>query len=186
MTTLAPQRMKFTVDSYYKMAEHGLLGKDRQVELINGDIIDMSPINSKHAGTVDLIAEELIIQFQKKAIVRVQNPLPIAMDSEPEPDVALVKYQSHRYRDDHPTPKDVILLIEVADSSLIFDRNVKKALYAEAGIPEYWIINLADEQIEIFQNPKDGQYEQVETVQKSDHFTATIEGEEIVFEKLFG
>lgn len=185
MTSLAPQRMKFTVDSYYKMAEHGLLG-NRRVELINGDIIDTSPINSKHARCVDLITETLILHLSGKAIIRVQNPISISEKSEPEPDVLVVKYQDHRYGEDHPTAGDVLLVIEVADSSLIFDRSVKKNLYAQAGISEYWIINLLDEQIEIFQQPQGGEYQQVEIVQKSAQFSTTIQGQEVVFEKLFG
>lgn len=186
MTTLAPQRMKFTVDSYYKMAEHGLLEKDRQVELINGDIIDRSPINSKHARIVDLITEALIIHLSRKAIVRAQNPLSIGEKSEPEPDVLVAKFEHHRYGENHPVPGDVLLLIEVADSSLSFDRSIKKALYAEAGIPEYWIINLVDEQVEIFQKPVDGHYQVERVEQKAKLFTTTIQGQEIVFEQLFG
>ncbi|WP_020535943.1 Uma2 family endonuclease [Lewinella cohaerens] len=186
MTTLAPQRMKFTVDSYYKMAEHGLLGKDRQVELINGDIIDMSPIRSAHAGMVNYLSKILIHCLFNKATVCVQNPVHLDDFSEPEPDVLIAQFSQDDYRERHPRVDEVILLIEVADSSLIFDRNVKKALYAEASIPEYWIINLADEQIEIFQQPQDGEYQQMKIVKKTDHFSTTIQGEEVVFEKLFG
>jgi Uma2 family endonuclease len=186
MTSLAPQRRKFTVDSYYKMAEHGLLGEVRQVELINGDIIDMSPINSKHARIVDLITEALILHLRGEAIVRAQNPLSIGKKSEPEPDVLVAKFEHNRYGENHPVPGDVLLLIEVADSSLSFDRSIKKELYAKAGIPEYWIINLADEQVEIFQQPQDGEYQQMAVVKKTDHFSTTIQGEEVVFEKLFG
>jgi len=186
MTSLAPQRMKFTVDSYYKMAEHGLLEKDRQVELINGDIIDMSPIRSAHAGMVNYLSKILIHDLFGIATICVQNPVRLDDFSEPEPDVLIAQLSKDDYRDQHPSSSEVILLIEVADSSLSFDRSTKKALYAEAGIPEYWIINLVDEQVEIFQEPVDGHYQVERVEQKSKLFTTTIQGKKIVFEQLFG
>ncbi len=128
------------------------------MELIHGEIINMSPIKSEHASIVDFLTEELIVSLRKKAIVRVQNPVTLNDISEPEPDLVIAYYQNHRYKQAHPTPKDIILIIEVADSSLNYNREIKMPLYAELGIPAYWIINLIDQQVEIYRKPVIQQY----------------------------
>lgn len=138
--------------------EAGILTVEDRVELIAGEIIKMSPIKSGHASVVDFLAEELIPQLRKKAIVRIQNPISLDDYSEPEPDVAIARYQKARYKEAHPMAEELHLVIEVADSSLAHDREVKKPLYAKAGVAEYWIINLADQQVEVFQKPVKGQY----------------------------
>lgn len=152
------KRQLFTVEEYYKMAEVGILKPTDRVELINGEIIQMSPIKSPHASTITTLEELLIEQLFKKVTIRSQNPIHISKFSEPEPDVAVFKYRKDRYRKAHPTPKETLLVIEVADSSLHYDRQTKTSLYAEALIPEYWIINLQDSQIEVFTSPKNGIY----------------------------
>lgn len=153
------KRRLFTVEEYYKMAEAGILTPESKVELINGEIIRMSPSKSEHANAINLLVRELIIAIQKKAMVSVQNPISVNEHSEPEPDIAILRQkQGKGYRSHHPRPEDILLIIEVSDSSLNFDREVKMPLYAEAGIPEYWIINLQDQQVEIYKNLVRGQY----------------------------
>lgn len=156
MSTVA----QFSLAQYEHMAELGAFdGKfQRRVELIHGEIRDMSPIGTEHAYVVDLVTQwsHLCVQLDR-ALVRTQNPVRIpALESEPEPDVVWVRNKS--YASQHPEPADVLLLIEVADSSLAFDRGEKLAIYAASGIPEYWIVNLVDRQIEIFRDPVRNQY----------------------------
>ncbi len=158
------EKQLFTVDDYYKMAESGILKPEDRVELIYGEILKMSPIYSPHASTVNILAELLITTFYKKAIITIQNPLRIDKYSEPEPDLVIAKWRMDRYRLRHPRPKDVFLVIEVSDSTLAKDRVIKLPLYAAASIPEYWIVNIPDKQIEIYRNPKGEAYEEQEII----------------------
>ena len=168
MTQTVAQRRLFTVSDYYKMAEAGILSPEDRVELIGGEILKMSPIKSQHAGIINDLSELLILALFGRAIITVQNPLQINKQSEPEPDIIVAKYRRDKYRDDHPRPEDVLLLIEVADSSLAFDRKVKTPLYAQAGIPEYWIVNLNDRQIEIFRQPSGKDYSETLIVKNTE------------------
>ncbi len=120
------------------MAEVGLLSEDSRVELIEGEIIEMSPIGSTHGGTVNRSSKLLHRELDDIAIVSVQNPVHIDDFSEPQPDLALLKPRKDFYSNSHPTPEDVLVVIEVADASVYYDRNVKPPLYARAGIPEAW------------------------------------------------
>ena len=151
-------RRLFNVEEYYKMAETGILEENARVELINGEIITMSPINSQHSGIINFLNRALITTLGNQAIVSIQNPLRLNEYSEPEPDLLISKFREDAYRNAHPTPPDVLFLIEVSDSSLDFDRKVKTAIYAKSGIPEYWIINIPDKKIEIYTHPGDGEY----------------------------
>lgn len=155
-----PERQLFSVESYHKMGEVGILASEERVELVNGEIIKVGPIRSDHASMIDLLAEEFIFALRKKAIVRVQNPVHINEYSEPEPDIVIARYQDQRYKLAHPKAEDVFLIIEVADSSLQYDREVKLPLYASAGVPEYWIINITDRQVEVYQKLVNKQYTQ--------------------------
>lgn len=150
----------FNVRDYYRMAEAGILRPEDRVELLEGEIVEMSPIGSPHGGTVNELSRLLVVLAGEDAVVAIQNPLRISELSEPQPDVAILKPRSDRYRDAHPGPKDVLLLIEVADTSLDKDRG-KAALYASARIPEYWIVNLAGDCIEVHRQPITGGYRQV-------------------------
>ncbi|MEL7422264.1 MAG: Uma2 family endonuclease, partial [Bacteroidota bacterium] len=152
---------------------------------INGDIIDMSPINSGHAGTVDVLTEELLLKLVGLAIIRVQNPLKVDNSSEPEPDVLVAKLESQRYRRQHPTAEDTLLVIEVADSSLQFDREVKGELYATAGIPEYWIVNLTDRQLEVYTEPRVGSYQSKQIFSDSADLQMTVLAKSIDLSELF-
>jgi Uma2 family endonuclease len=157
-------RHKFTVYDYHRMGEAGILGEDDRVELIEGDIIAMAPIGQDHAGTVNALAEALFAAFAGRAIVSVQNPVRLDDGSEPQPDFAVLRRRADFYRSGEPPgPADVLLLIEVADSSLRFDRAVKLPLYARAGIPEVWIVDLKRRTVDVHRLPTDGKYAEDET-----------------------
>jgi len=174
------KRQLFTVKEYYKMAEVGILKPSAKVELLNGEIIQMSPINNFHANIVDDIQDLLSYDLLGKYKIRVQGPIRINRHSEPEPDIYVsIKPEKKNNKDNpHPTAKDVLLLIEVSDSTLQKDRKIKLPIYAEAGIPEYWIVNLVDEQIEVFRNPKGDKYSSKKIYKKG----KTIKCEKLDFE----
>ena len=153
--THTPKKRLFTREEYHVMGETGILGRQERVELLEGEIIVMSPIGNRHAACVDMLAEVFYEngRLSKLAIVRVQNPAAISLNSEPQPDLMLLSYRDDRYVSGHPGPQDILLLAEVADSSLEHDRNIKLAHYAEAGIPEVWIVNLQDDRIESYTEP---------------------------------
>lgn len=157
MEILLEQRL-ITVKEYHKMAEAGILKPDDRLELLNGKIIKMSPIGSKHAACVDKTDEFLRRVLSGIALVRAQNPVIMNDFSEPEPDIAIVKRKENYYADKHPTAEEVILIIEVADSSLEIDRQSKLPIYADGQIPEYWIINVEKREVEVYQSPFKGQY----------------------------
>jgi Uma2 family endonuclease len=144
---------RFTVEQYYKIAEIGILDPAQRTELIEGEIIEMSPIGTKHAICVSDISEILTTRTIDFAHVRQQNPVHLSDRSEPQPDLALVKRPSSRYLSCHPTAADIFLLIEVSDSTLNYDHEIKIPLYAKAAIPEVWIVNLESEMIEVYRQP---------------------------------
>ncbi len=145
---------------YTKMAETGVLNPQYSYELIYGTIIQSQPISPNHAHKLMILTEQLSDCLQKQAIINSQNPLSVNTTSEVQPDIALLTPPADRYRDKHPTPEDVLLIIEIASSTLKTDRTLKLQLYAIANIPEYWIVNLPDKQLETHSNPdtKRGQY----------------------------
>jgi hypothetical protein len=152
------QRHQLSVTDYYRMAQAGILGEGDRCELIDGEIIDMAPIGSEHASTV----KRLLRQFQQavgsSAIVSIQDPVRLDTHNEPQPDIALLRYRDDFYRHAHPTPEDVLLIVEVADASLRYDLEVKLPLYARCGVPEVWIVNLQDGRVEIFREPEGHRY----------------------------
>lgn len=143
----------FTVDDYYRMAEAGILGPEDRVELIDGEIIEMSPIGSRHARCVSYATELFIVAFRGQTIVRVQDPLRLSNYTEPEPDIVLLKPRKDRYISKHPEGTDTLLVVEVADTTLRYDRNVKLPRYAAAGVPEVWIENLKDDLLLVYREP---------------------------------
>jgi Uma2 family endonuclease len=145
-------RRRFTVDDYYRMAEAGILRADERVELLDGEIVDMVPIGPAHGGCV----KRLNLHFRQlgdRAIPAVQDPVRLSATSEPEPDFMLLRPREDIYADSHPTPADVLLLVEVAGASLERDQRVKLPLYAKAGIPEVWLIDLSDRSITVHRQP---------------------------------
>src|SRR5687768_12095899 len=153
-----PRRHRLTVADYYRMAEVGILDAEARVELIDGEIIDMAPPGSPHAATVHYLIEILVLAAGGKASVLVQNPVRLSEYSEPQPDVALLRRRDDFYRERHPQPDDVLLLIEVAATSLRFDRDTKLPLYARHGIPEMWLVDLGRRRLSRHRAPQQGSY----------------------------
>ena len=157
MPSLAEKQRLFTADEYHALAEAGILTEDDRVELIDGQIIAMSPIGSYHAAVVNrvtrLFTARLYHYDPPSAIVSVQNPVRLNDYREPEPDVMLLRPRSDFYADKLPGPPDVLLLVEVADTTLDFDREVKLPRYAAAGIPEVWIVALDEDQVDVYRRP---------------------------------
>jgi len=150
-----------TVDEYHKMGEAGILCEDDRVELIEGELIDMAPIGSSHASMVMWLISSLSTTLSGRAIISPQNPVRLGERSEPQPDVTILRYRPDFYRTSHPQPKDVLLLIEVSDSTVRYDREIKVPLYAHHGIPEVWLIDLQQEHVEIYLQPSKDGYRQL-------------------------
>jgi len=155
-------RHRFTLDEYHRMAQAGILNEDDRVELIRGEIVQLTPIGSRHASCVARLTDMLLGSVRGRAVLWPQNPLTILPDSEPQPDVILLRYRKDFYRHALPRPEDVVLLIEVADSSLRYDRRLKAPLYAEAGVQEYWIVDLEGCAVEVYRTPSGDRFESVE------------------------
>ena len=153
-----PKPHRLTVDEYYRMAEVGLLSPDDRTELIEGEIIHMPPIGPTHASVLAFLSDRLVPRAGVTAQVRLQSPIRFPPRSEPEPDVALVVARSDRYRKAHPVARDVLLLMEVSDSTLRYDLDVKGRLYATHGIPEYWVVDLVDDRVWRHRRPSGRQY----------------------------
>jgi len=160
------KRKMFTTDEYHYMIEAGVLREDDRLELIQGEIFEMAAIGSYHASCVGRLTRLFSANFSEDVIVWVQNPVCIKQHSEPEPDVSLLKPRSDFYAGRHPEPKDVMLIVEVADTSLEDDRDMKIPLYAKAGIREVWIVNLKASCVEVYTNPLSGEYRNVRIFRK--------------------
>jgi Uma2 family endonuclease len=154
-------RRLFTVQEYQRMAEVGILKPTDRVELIRGEIVEMSPPGRRHIAFVNNLTQLLVVRLAGRAIVSVQNPVIVADDSEPQPDLAVLRLRPIPYKEGEPTAADVLLLIEVAETSLRYDRTIKLRLYAEAGIPEYWVVDAAGEAVEVHRIPSPDGYREV-------------------------
>ena len=152
MATEVMKRL-INVDEYYKMAEVGILKPGDRVELINGEIYEMSPIGSKHGSVVKKLAMILNEILKGQVVIGIQDPVRLDESNEPEPDISILKYRADFYSQAHPGPLDLLAIIEVADSSLRHDRQVKLPLYAFYGVPEYWIIDITTKQITVHLGP---------------------------------
>jgi Uma2 family endonuclease len=166
------QTHHFNVDEYHRMVEVGLLSEDSRVELIEGEIVELSPIGSTHGGTVKRSSAFLNRTLSDAVIVSVQDPIRLSDYSEPQPDIALLKPRKDFYSKSHPTAEDVLVVIEVADTSLNYDRNVKLPLYARAGTPEAWLMVLAKDVIEVHSQPKNGKYQKVQRLKRGKALTS--------------
>lgn len=157
---LAPPH-RFSRDDYHAIAKAGILGEDDHVELIAGEIITQMPIGTAHAGLVNRLNQIMTNLARGRCIVSVQNPIALDPFSEPQPDIALLRPRADFYAKEHPGPADVLLIVEVADTSLAFDREEKIPLYAAAGIPEVWLVDLVDKSVSVFRLPVQGAYTEV-------------------------
>jgi len=147
-------RHRFTVEEYHRLGEVGILPEDSRIELIAGDIVVREPIGSYHAGTVNRLNRLWTSILGERAVVQVQNPVELAKDdSEVQPDVTLLRPRADFYAARHPVAADVLLLIEVADTSLPRDRRVKMPLYARAGVSEAWLVDLTTDRVEVYRRP---------------------------------
>ncbi|MGH8728904.1 MAG: Uma2 family endonuclease [Burkholderiales bacterium] len=153
-----PVKHRLSVADFLRMAEVGILREDDRIELIEGELIDMAPIGSKHLSMVAVLSEMLTLAASGKAFIISQSPVILSEDSQPEPDLVLLKPRADHYSTALPTPSDVLLLIEVADTTLDYDRNTKIPLYARTGIPEVWLVNLKDNSIEVYREPSAAGY----------------------------
>lgn len=158
------RRHRLTRLDYHRMAEVGILPADARVELIEGEIVDMAPIGSFHAACVARLTQAFSAQVGQRAIVWIQNPIGLGAYSERQPDCALLRYRDDFYRHAHPEPPDVLLLVEVADSSAKSDREWKIPLYARHGIAEMWLLDLAGRCLEIYCQPRPeyGDYQSIQ------------------------
>ena len=180
------EKRLLTVAEYHRMAEVGILDPDDRVELIKGEIIKMSPLNSPHTSHVKRINALMFRLFGDRVTISVQDPITIEDHSEPEPDIALLTFSEDYYAERHPRPEEVILLIEVADSTVAKDQHVKLPLYAEAGIKEYWIVNLVNQQLEVYRHPEGSTYLSQATYTARDQGTLESLGVSIQVDAILG
>ena len=158
---MLPTRAKlWTVDNYHRMVKTGVLTGSDRVELLEGQIIEMNPQLPPHAATTQRTFRYLDRLLETVAYVRMQLPVTLKPKSEPEPDIAVVRINANEYGDRHPTPEDIFLIIEVADSTLLGDRQQKASIYAKANIADYWILDVNAKQVYVFREPTSEGYQQ--------------------------
>jgi Uma2 family endonuclease len=164
MAAIHPQKHSITVTEWQKMVAANAFSPENRIELINGEILEMPPIGCNHAGHVKRLTRLFAPLLMEKAIISVQDPLQLGDLSEPQPDFMLLRPDADFYTTRHPQAEDVLLLVEVAESSLCYDRKRKQRLYALFGIPEYWVINLNNESLEVYRQPLAESYAQKSTL----------------------
>ena len=160
---------RFTADEYLRMAEVGILSFDDRVELIDGEVLAMTPIGPRHSATVDRATRLFTSQLGAEAIVRVQGPVRLNLFTEPEPDVLILRPRDDFYSSAHPGPVDVLLVVEVSESSIDYDRDVKAFVYAQSGVPEYWVIDLNEQVLLRHTSPADGAYRHIDRIGRDAH-----------------
>jgi len=167
-------RHRFTVEQYEELVEAGILTEDDRVELVRGEIVEKMTIGPAHAASVNRLNRLFQRRLGDSALVAVQNPVRLA-DSEPEPDLALLKPRGDFYEGATPRGEDVLLIVEVSDATLETDRTLKREIYAEAGIPEYWIVNLVEQCLEVYRQPlASGSYARVERWERNDSLAPVL------------
>lgn len=170
VSRIVPKR--FRVEDFRRMTEVGILPEESGWEIIDGYLIDKMSIGSRHASTVKRLNRKLSLLIGDRAIISVQDPIHIDEYNEPEPDIALLNLREDFYAESHPTPEEVLLVIEVADSTVEADRTIKKTLYAEAGIAEFWLVNLKENTVERCSLPKNGNYRLAEILESGETIKA--------------
>ncbi len=169
---IQPQSYLFTVEDYHKMGTSGIIPEDARTELIEGEIIQMTPKGTRHAACVNCLMDHLFpLQANKEAIVKVQDPILLDRMSEPEPDLVVAKYREDYYDIHHPQPDDIFFIVEVGDSSIEYDRRKKLQLYSRNGIPEVWLVDLTINRIEVHVEPSHDVYKTIRIYQPGDSFS---------------
>jgi Uma2 family endonuclease len=184
-STVRPKR--FRVDEFRKMTEAGILPEESGWEIIDGYLIDKMTIGSRHASIVNKLTRILISMLGERAIVSIQNPIHIDEYNEPEPDIALLGPREDFYESSLPTAAETFLVVEVSDSTLGFDREIKLNLYAEAGITEVWLVNLVDDTIEQYSSPENGRYGSMTTVKRGTNINSlSVDGLSLGVSEILG
>ena len=180
-----PQRRRLTVDDFANMCAAGILTADDRVELIDGELVEMPPMGPEHAGIVNELANVLPARLGETASLRVQSSVQLTRYTQPEPDLAVVGRDPRLYLQRHPQPSDILIAIEVADSSLSYDREEKMPRYAAAGVPEAWLVDVKAKTITVYTEPRAAGYRSVLTLAWTEEVVATaIEGLSLVFEDI--
>ena len=148
-----PRRRLFDVDEFHRMGEAGILREEPRVELVHGEIIERPPIGPEHLGRVNRLNRVLVTRLAGRAVISPQNPLLLGRRSEPQPDIVVLRPRDDDYMTRLPRTEDVLLVIEVADSSFAYDRIVKRELYGSAGLPEYWLLDVNGRALEVYRGP---------------------------------
>jgi Uma2 family endonuclease len=156
-----PTKLRISVERYQKMVATSVLTSSDRVELIEGEIVEMAPIGTARAKITGRLLKHFFLGVQESAIVRAANPVDLGLYSEPEPDILLLRPQATEYGQAHPDAQDVLLLIEVSDSSLAYDQGIKRDLYARNGVREYWVVDVVGERAIVYRRPVNGVYESV-------------------------
>ncbi|WP_243027155.1 Uma2 family endonuclease [Thermus albus] len=176
-------RYRFSAEDFHRMAEAGILPEDARVELLEGEIVNMSPVGKRHMAAVKRLLDLLFpLQQARKALLQVQDPLRLSQESELQPDLVLLAYREDFYRDRIPEAQDALLLVEVAETSLPYDLGVKVPLYAKAGVPEVWVVDLEGGRVLVHRGPGEGGYKEVRTLGAGE--TLAFMGVEIPAEEL--
>ena len=184
---VAQQTYRFTVEEYYRMGEVGILSPDIRVELVDGEIRRMAPIHPPHASMVKRLTVALVARLQDTAVVGVQDPIHLDEFNEPQPDVTILRSRDDYYGSRHPTPADVLLAIEVADTSLRYDRDEKIPRYGRYGIPEAWLVDVQAGTITVFTEPHAGGYGEQRVLSRGEEIVSvSVEGLRVRVDEALG
>jgi Uma2 family endonuclease len=182
-----PRRHRISVEEYHRMAEVGLLAPDARVELIDGEIIEMPPIGSRHGAIVDRLTELFMFAVQGRANVRCQGAIQLGDFSEPQPDLSLLERREDFYSEKHPREGQILLAIEVSESTLNFDRKRNMSLYARYAIPEFWVFDVEGKQLLVFRNPSGAAYTDVSSMNELGIMAVSaLPGLSVDLSKVFG
>ena len=180
-------RRRFNLDEYHRMEQAGILGEDDRLELLEGEIVEMAPIGSRHQGTVNRLTELFSSRVTTRGLVMVQGPIQLGENSEPQPDVTLLRRRADFYASAHPRPDDVLLLVEVSDTSTEYDRQVKVPLYARHGITEVWLVGLEVGVVEVYRGPTAEGYQDVSELSRGNALSIqALAGLELIVDEVLG
>jgi Uma2 family endonuclease len=186
MSVQHAQTHRFTVEEFHRMAQTGILAPDDRVELVNGEIVEMTPMGPRHASRTRAIERWLERLVGNEAVVSMQLPINLGF-AEPYPDLSVARWRDDLYAEAHPTPAEVLLLVEVADSTVLYDRNVKSGMYAQAGIAEYWVVDLPRDVVAVFRSPQEKGYADVREHSRGESFISpALGGREVKVEDVLG